>query len=142
MITDRLARVLTLSPSDRRLLFEALVLLGMVAPVLKYGPGAVAGRLLKRAAAGSSGTADREVVLDVVRAVTRASPHVPGATCLAQALAGWVMVRRRHAGAVVRLGVNRSATSELLAHAWLECNGERVIGGQSGADFTPFPPVS
>jgi len=60
----------------------------------------------------------------VVAAVTRAAPHVPEATrCLARALTGWLMMRRRNEVAIVRLGVNRAGAKAFAAHAWLECNG-------------------
>ena len=135
-------QVLEASLGERALLLEALLLLGAVAPVLRFGPSSLTGRLLKRAAATQPGTADRRVVAEVVSAVKSASARVPGSTCLAQALAGWVMVTRRHESAVVRLGVDRDPARGFRAHAWLECNGENVIGEQVASEFVPFPPLS
>lgn len=138
----RFVRVLRLQPTARRLSIEALVLLGTIAPVLKFGPSALTGRIIRRASSGGAGAADRAFVAEVAAAVKRAAPHVAGATCLAQALTGWLMLTRRQQAATVRLGVSRGSTSELNAHAWVECNGERVIGGEGAAGYTPFPTFS
>ena len=136
------ARGLEGSIGERMRVLEAALLLCAASPVLRLGPSSLTGRLLKRAAARQSDTADRRVVADVVRAVKSASPRVPGSTCLAQALTAWVMVTRRHGGAVVRLGVGRDPAQGFLAHAWLECNGENVLGEQAASEYVPFPPVS
>jgi hypothetical protein len=121
---------------------EALLLLCTASPILRFAPSFLTGRLVTRAAANQPSSADRQVVVAVARAVKCASRRVPGSTCLAQALAGWAMLTRRHEGAVVRLGVNRDAAGGLLAHAWLECNGEKVLGGRVASAFVPFPPIS
>ena len=117
---------------------EAFLLLGVVSPVLKYGPGALTGRILRRASAKTAGPSNPKVVSAVARAVTKAAPHVPGATCLARALAAWFMVTRRHEVATVRLGVRRESDRALAAHAWLECNGLPVLGGETAHGYTPF----
>jgi hypothetical protein len=123
-------------------LLEALVLLGTVAPLLKFGPAALTGRILRRLLGVPSRPADPQVVSGVAAAVTRAAAHVPFATCLARAVTAWLMVRRRHEGATLRLGVSRDGARGFMAHAWLECNGERVIGGELAQNFTAFPPFS
>ena len=83
---------------------------------------------------------DQASIRQVVRAVTVASRYVPAATCLTQALATQVLLRRRGHPANLRIGVARSAAGEFQAHAWVECRGEVVIGGvQAPARFTPLP---
>lgn len=138
MILSRVARVVSLKPAERRLLLEAFVLLGAVSPLLKYGPGALTGRVLRRASAMTCGPSDPEIVSAIAAAVTKAAPHVPGATCLARALAAWLMVTRRHEMATVRLGVRLESDSGFAAHAWLECNGRPVLGGETAHGYTPF----
>lgn len=74
----------------------------------------------------------------VAEAVRRASRHVPRATCLVQALSGWLLLRRRGIRSSVCLGVSQPAGG-FSAHAWLEIEGEVVIGGvQSTREFTPL----
>lgn len=139
---NRFARLLRLEPAARGLSIEAAVLLGMIAPGLKFGPSALTGRLIRRASTASSGTADPVLVAEVAAAVRRAAYQVRGGTCLAQALTGWLMMTCRHQPATVRLGVNRDRASGLSAHAWLECNGARIIGGDAAGEYAPFPMFS
>lgn len=75
---------------------------------------------------------------EVAQALRSASRRLPGkTTCLARALAGQWMLRRRRLGAVVHLGVRREAAG-LAAHAWLEAGGGVVCGGEDMGEFTPI----
>lgn len=69
----------------------------------------------------------------IARAVEAAPRAVPRATCLAQALATWAMLRRRGTHADLHLGVQppgpEAAEAPLSAHAWVEVDGDVVIGG-------------
>lgn len=54
------------------------------------------------------------------------------------------LLRAHGASANLRLGVTKTATGQLQAHAWLECQGRIVLGGFSAlrrytalADFEP-----
>ena len=60
-----------------------------------------------------------------VRAVSR---FVPGATCLTQALAGQVLLARRSRPTRLHIGVAKGSEKKLSAHAWLECDGQIVLG--------------
>lgn len=64
--------------------------------------------------------------------VDKASEIVPRATCLTRALAAQVILRRFGYPAVLRLGVARSERQPLDAHAWVECDGQVVIGRTDG----------
>jgi hypothetical protein len=68
-------------------------------------------------------------------AVSVVGRRVLGAPCLAQALAGEVMLRRRGQAAEVRIGVARSEDGRLLAHAWLESRGRVVVGGADTSSY-------
>jgi hypothetical protein len=58
------------------------------------------------------------------RAVTRASACVPGAACLAQALAVRVLLQRRGYTAELRIGLARGESRRVKGHAWVECQGQ------------------
>ena len=70
-------------------------------------------------------------------AITRASRAVPHSTCLVQALgAQWVLGRRGwdshlHVGVIKQQG-------RLGAHAWIECEGATVVGGEGLERYTPI----
>ena len=61
--------------------------------------------------------------------VRRVARIVPDATCLTRALALQVILARRGIPVELVLGVSRSASKEFLAHAWLEKDGQILIGG-------------
>ena len=87
---------------------------------------------------------DAAKVRRTVRGVERAARWVPGARCLAQAMAGQVLLARLGHATELRIGVARPAGSEgpdsaeepadgvpsLTAHAWLE-QGDRIVLGEA-----------
>jgi hypothetical protein len=65
-------------------------------------------------------------------AVRRAARRLPGTTCLVDALAAELMLRRRGVPSTLHIGVRAPlAATPLDAHAWLECGGTVVVGGQA-----------
>lgn len=70
----------------------------------------------------------------IVWAVDRTADRVPGARCLARALACQVLLARFGRSSRLRIGVRRrDAGTGLDAHAWLEEDG-RVIFGATAPD--------
>lgn len=65
---------------------------------------------------------------DVIWAVGAAGRRITGTTCLAEALAVYTMLRRRGHEPLLRIGVRKCDRSLLDAHAWVECDGQIVMG--------------
>ncbi len=62
--------------------------------------------------------------------------------CLTQALVLLMMFRRRSYPATLRIGVVKNAKGGLEAHAWVESEGQIVIGNLNNLSiFTALPPV-
>ena len=70
----------------------------------------------------------RSPVGDITWAVGAAGRRIIGTTCVAEALAVYTMLRRRGYEPVLRIGVRQSDHSLLEAHAWVECDGDIVMG--------------
>jgi len=64
---------------------------------------------------------------EICRAVEIAGRFVPGATCLVKAQAGSAMLNRFGYAAEIKIGVLKQS-SNLEAHAWVECDGLVVMG--------------
>lgn len=127
----RLSRFLRLSAADWRLLVEAALLLGLIAPGLRLLPFEAVRRLLARAPRMPAGSAKLPSAERVVWAVTVASRYVPRAgagICLTEALAAQTMLARRGYPARLRIGVVKDEESRLQAHAWVVSEDEVVIG--------------
>jgi len=82
--------------------------------------------------------ADGATPADLGRAVQRAARAVPGALCLAQALAARVLLRRRGIEAELCLGAGRRDQGGFVAHAWLEAEGRLVYGDPQPERFGRF----
>ena len=69
---------------------------------------------------------------DIGRAVEIAAARLPGTwSCLAQAVAGKIMLRRRGIASTVYLGVSTANRDKLRAHAWLRA-GDVLVTGEEG----------
>lgn len=126
-----LSKFLRIRRSDRTLLIRTIVLIGIVRVGLWLLPFRVIGRFAAWLATKSTPSQDRESgsVPRVIWAVQNASRCIPAATCLTQALVTKILLQRYGYPAVVRIGVTRGATGKFLAHAWVETNGNVVLGG-------------
>jgi len=137
----RLRKFLSLTPSDRVLLINALLLLGAIRWGLKLLPFQTLRRLLARMAQPirTLQQAEKASVDKVAWAVMVASHYIPGARCLAQALATQVLLERRSYPTQLRIGFTRGKGGQMSAHAWVESEGRVAIGGTG--NMTRYIPV-
>lgn len=129
-------------PAEIAVACEAAALLSGVVLAFTLAPPHLHGRLVRSACRESKDHRDRITpaeVEEVTLAVTRAARRVPRSTCLAQALVGWWMLKRRAGASVVRMGVTRER-GILSAHAWLERDGRILLGAESADRHVEFPP--
>ena len=62
-------------------------------------------------------------------AVRIASRYLPRASCLTQPLAASFLLQRRGQPTTLRVGVAKNVRGHFEAHAWLENDGQIIIGG-------------
>jgi hypothetical protein len=133
---SRLAQLRSLSAADRRLLTRAFVLVATARLRLAVFPlhriSSLAHSLNARPGAGPH-TPER-----IAWAVGVAGRYVPFSTCLAEAFAGHVLLRRNGWPSVIRIGVSRNATEGFRAHAWVECGGTVAVGAAEAPGFAPI----
>ena len=136
------SKFLALAPAERRLLVGAATLLAMIALVLRLLPfrtlrriAASLGHPPARPARRPHPSADR-----IAWAITVASRYLPGTrSCLPQALAAELLLRRHEHPATLRLGVARNDGRDFRAHAWVESEGRVVFGATHQPGYTPLP---
>lgn len=137
---NRVLQFVRLQPRDRFLLVQAALLLSAV----KLGLALFSFQQLRRRLAQFSphSTPQNPVPVEtVVWAIETASRHIPGgARCLARALAAGVLLSRQGYASVLRIGVAKDAIGQLEAHAWVEIEGEAIVGRLRDRDrFIPLP---
>jgi hypothetical protein len=74
----------------------------------------------------------------IVRVVETASRCVPRATCLTQALAMEVLLRRSGIDCSLWIGVTEDAENPSVAHAWIESDGTVLCGNEQRDRFVPL----
>lgn len=128
---NSLRRLLRLPNGDRKLLIKAGALLWAVRLGLWVLPFQRLQDLLSLKARRPIAATTSELVSaqEIARSVKRMSRYVPTATCLAQALVTVTMLQEAGLAATLRIGVARSKSGELEAHAWVESNDRVIIGG-------------
>ncbi|MBH8562237.1 lasso peptide biosynthesis B2 protein [Nostoc sp. CENA67] len=137
----QLRKFFSLTASDRLLLVKAVFILAVIRVGLKLLPFQQLRRLLAKIAQPKAKlqAMDEASVKKVAWAVTVASPYLR-AICLPQALAVQVLLARRGYPTQLRIGFTRSKSGQMSAHAWVESQGEVVIGGAGNmARFIPIP---
>ena len=129
-------RFLALDRAQRGLVIEAAGLMFVGWAGLRLFRFVTVRRVLHRVVAltsASDPSAGEDTVSRVRRAVDAVAARCPPATCLVQALAADVMLRRRQVSCDVRFGVRFSETAgdPLEGHAWVEC-GDATIDASDG----------
>jgi hypothetical protein len=112
-----------LTVQQRKLRFEALLLLWCVRLALWLLPYRVVKRLFRRPVTASP-QRGLESIVSSLRAATR---FVPKATCLVQAIAGHYLLAKYGYISTFHIGVAREG-DRFKAHAWLCHNGEVLLG--------------
>lgn len=137
VLLPRVRGALRLPPSELARAVEAVVLFHGFRVALRVVPGA---RLVRWLGARGPQDAPPEVpatpppdVVAVRRALRRAGRRHPD-TCLAQALAGRVMLRRRGLPSTLSLGA-REEGDRLAFHAWLRAGGLLLNPGGGPRDY-------
>jgi hypothetical protein len=124
---SRISKIFKLSWSDRRLLARsAFVMCAAVAAVrllpAAYFAAALATRLPR--VRNQSHTPER-----IGWAASVAARYVPGASCLAQAVAARHLLERAGHIARINIGVAHDSVHGFQAHAWVEAEGRVLLGG-------------
>jgi hypothetical protein len=127
----RLRKLLRLQSGEWWLLIKASLLLAAIRLGLILLPFQTLRRFLARMteAPVEQQKADQFSVDKLAWAVTKVSRYVPKATCLTQALAAQVLMARRGHPAHLRVGFANGEEGRLQGHAWLESQGQIVVGG-------------
>jgi hypothetical protein len=134
---NRWRKFAALPTSDRRLLFEAALLLVRARIELAILPFAkvVATDPGQTPHAGALGAVEQIPRVGwAVETTARISP-IP-LTCLPQALAAWWMLQSRGHPARLIYGVSNERNTGFSAHAWVEVDGIAVVGGRAARGFT------
>lgn len=138
-------RILTfcrLPESEQHLLMAALTLGASIRIALWFLPFRVVRTMIFEWSDASAVPyqTNRATVETIARSVATASRFIPSATCLVQALVTKVLLDRRGVSNDLRIGVAKEASGRLEAHAWIEYQGEIVLGAvEDLARFTEFP---
>ncbi|MBN2303393.1 MAG: lasso peptide biosynthesis B2 protein [Anaerolineae bacterium] len=127
------------SGEERALLLQALIHLMVIKLGVVVLPFKIMHRLVSalvpednRSISGDTGEIDR-----VIWAIRAASHYVPRATCLPQALATQVMLGRRGYSTQLCIGfMQDNDTGRLKGHAWVERQGQILIGDIGVSQFT------
>lgn len=129
-----------LSRRDAALLLLALPVVAAVRLTLWLIPSRWIVRGLARfdAARSPEGVALASVS-SIVWAIEVASRRIPRASCLTQAIAAKLLLRTFGYDAKLCLGVTAVDASALRAHAWLERNGQPILGGSDSPALARLP---
>lgn len=137
---DDLRKLFSLTLAEVCLLLEAVFWLGICRLAIPLLPFRWIAPYLGTHMAETSRVLDPhgcEVPHAVSRAIIRAAWHLPWeCKCLAQAMTGKAMLKRRGMPSTLYLGVAKDKGNQLCAHAWLRCGNIFLTGEQGKERFT------
>lgn len=140
----RLGNFLRLPPSERWLLVRVTFLLGTTHFALRLLPFRKIYRWMERAGRSEGRHINHQKLSAelICSVVNRSGRYFLGAdSCFPQALVGEMLLERYGYPSTLRIGVIKSQSGELKAHAWVEKDGNVVIGGPIShvERYTPLP---
>lgn len=125
------------APAERNLMIEATLWLAL-ARLMLYIPFRHLSRYLGQPKVETPHSAtDHTIPMQISHALQRVSRHVPWeCKCLAQAMAGARMLKRRNIASTLYLGIAKKTHAELSAHAWLRSGDYYLTGAENREDYT------
>jgi hypothetical protein len=130
----KLNSFLWLPAQQKYLLAKAALVLCTIRLALWLVPFRVLRGLVLKAGTRTAGN-DRQTSYSIDRvswALDLCSRHLAAPTCLTQALAAMLLLKHAGHEADLRIGVAKDEGGKLQAHAWVESNGEIVVGAITG----------
>jgi transglutaminase superfamily protein len=126
----RLLRFFSLNRRDKLLLVQALFWVSVIRLALWVLPFRMVRAAVHRVTRTrvTPRATNQTVATRVAGAVRRVSRRVPGATCLTQALATYLILGRSGHPVSLYVGVTRKLGGSFEAHAWTELEGRILIG--------------
>lgn len=124
----RLFRLFTLPYPVKKMLVLSLLTIFAI----RIGLWVLPFNLLERWSNGTAPVLDQATdwtaIKHVVRSVRLCSRFIPYATCLTQALATRLLLRMDGQPSDLKIGVEKDLDEKFGAHAWIEVDGQIVIG--------------
>ena len=139
----RFRKFLQLPGEDRKILLVCGAILVVARLSLWLLPFDIVRKLASRQKRGARLTSESEAFVHKVSwAVSVIAASIRQLeNCLVQAVATQFLLRRHGEAANLRIGVAKN-NAEFKAHAWVEVNGNVVVGGSKGLSaFVPLPPL-
>lgn len=132
-----LRKFLKLRSADQRLVAVSTLLLAAIRLLLWILPSRVILSGARRLVEVPDRSTPRRPAIDrLVWAISTSSSRIPHASCLTQAIATQLLFRRYGYGSRLCLGVAPDGRGGFRAHAWVERQGQIVIGGEESRAFT------
>src|SRR5829696_4408461 len=125
-----LVKFLRLKRTEKSLVLRSFLLVLFIRLLLWLVPAKLLQGLFisNPAETGENSGNDWSEITRIVRSVRSVSRFVPRATCLTQALAASLLIRRSGQRSELKIGVAKNEQSQLIAHAWLETDGRIILG--------------
>jgi hypothetical protein len=133
----RIAKFFKLTHLEQGIFLRAWFLLGSMRMCLWMLPFESVQQLVKRYQQAPETATDVDTLK---RAILATSRYVPRCTCLVQALAMSLLLKRYGHASDLHIGVARNEEGKFMAHAWVERQGQVVIGGPNVEQYTRFSP--
>lgn len=121
-------RLFTLPDEDRRLILRTVPVVVLVRLALWLVPVSRLQRLLTARRIESAPLGPYQA-RRLAWAVSAVASRVPNATCLTRALALQILLRERGSRSRIHVGFVSKGAGKVRGHAWLEWQGEVLIGG-------------
>jgi hypothetical protein len=138
MMVRRIPRFLAMPASERWLLLRCVAIVAVIRVALWIAPFRVLLRVVDRGSRPVRGARSADEAAHIAEGVEIAGRLIPDATCLTQALAALLLMRRRGLDAELRLGVRRDGAGSVEAHAWIESAGRVLVGAREARAFSPL----
>lgn len=121
----RFTSFLKLSFRDKKLIFKTVVLMFQVKFMLWF----YSFKDIKKSYEKAENSDKKDVnISKLIWALKMVKQLLPGITCLNGALAGYYLLLDHGYSGQVKIGVGKSISGDFEAHAWLEYNGETIVG--------------